>query len=561
MVKRMFALLGKEIKGLHEAAYLLGLFALLSQILGLFRDRLFASYFGPSEILDVYYASFRIPDFLFVIVIALVSSSVLIPFIVKFIDLKDESKIQDFLNSIFSALIIFSLSLSILVFIGAEWILKMLVPDILAGNYGTELIIMTKVLLLQPVLLAISGLFGSIVQSYRKFVIYALSPIVYNFGIIMGIIFLYPRFGVLGLSFGVVIGAVLHFIIQIPFVKKKGNVPIFTTKIDWKSVRDVFFLSIPRTIALTSSQVVQLIFVAIASTMAVGSISIFNLAYNLQAVPLAIIGVSYSLAAFPTLAHYFLNGETENFLSCISRAARHIIFWSIPIMIMFIVLRAQIVRTILGGGEFSWNDTSLVAASLAVFAVSVVAQSLIVLFVRSYYACGETRKPFMIATVSTTITIVLAFIFTALFTSDSAFKGFIESLLRVKGIPGTVVLMLPLSYAIGQLAHLFLLWISFDRTFKKFSDNLWKIIFHSFGSSLIMGYVTFLGLNILDDVFDINTFWGIFSQGFFAGAVGICAGSMVLIFLGNEEFKVVVKTFHSKIWKAKLVVAEADDLT
>lgn len=560
MVKRMFALLGKEIKGLHQAAYLLGAFALFSQILGLVRDRLFASYFGPSEILDAYYASFRIPDFLFVIVIALVSTSVLIPFFVRLIDAKDKKKTQEFLNSIYSALIIFSVTLSLIVFLGAEWILKMLVPDVLAGSYGTELIIMTKVLLLQPILLAMSGLFGSIVQSYRKFIIYAMSPIVYNIGIIVGILVLYPAFGILGLSLGVVFGAFLHFIIQVPFAKKKGITPRFTGKINWKIVKDVFFLSIPRTIALTSSQIVQLVFVSLAATMAVGSISIFNLAYNLQAVPLAIIGVSYSLAAFPTLAHFFSKGEMDKFIDCISRSARHIIFWSIPIMIMFVVLRAQIVRTILGGGEFSWNDTSLVAAALALFAISVVAQGLIVLFVRGYYACGETRKPFMIAVVSTSITIVLAFILVALFEANIDFRYFIEATLRVQNIPGTVVLMLPFAYAIGQLVHVVLLWGSFDKSFKKFSDSLWRIIFHSFGASLIMGYVTFFSLKIFDDVLNLNTFWGIFGQGLFSGIIGIFAGCLVLMMLGNKEFDVVVKTFHSKIWKAKLVVAESEEL-
>lgn len=555
----MFALLGREIKGLHEAAYLLALFAFMSQILGLVRDRLFASYFGPSEILDVYYASFRIPDFLFVVMIALVSTSVLIPFIIKLIDTK-KSELQSFLNSIYSALIIFSIIFALVIFFGAEWLLKIFVPDLLQGNYGHELIVMTQILLLQPIVLALSGLFSSIVQSYKKFVIYALTPIVYNIGIISGVIVFYPSMGMYGLTYGVVLGAVLHLCIQIPFALKKRTMPQFTFHINWKHVKDVFLLSIPRTVALLSGQLVQLVFVSIAATIAVGSISIFNLSYNLQAVPLAIIGVSYSMAAFPTLSHYFAKGDREKFLGYISKAARHIIFWSIPVMILFIVLRAQIVRTILGSGEFSWNDTSLVAAALAVFAVSVVAQSLIVLFVRGYYASGETKKPFLIAFISTIITIILAYVLIDIFQTNLEFKMLVERMLRVEFIPGTVVLMLPLAYAIGQIIQATVLWIVFDRTFDRFSDSLWKVAFHSLGSSLIMGFVAFVSLQFLDDIFDINTFWGIFGQGLIAGLLGIGVGVLVLVGLNNEEIQTVWQTLHKKIWKTKLVAAQSEDL-
>lgn len=558
MVKKVVALLGREIKGLHEAAYLLGTFAFISQILGLFRDRLFASYFGPSEILDVYYASFRIPDLLFVVVIALVSTSVLIPFLVKYISGKE--KMEEFVNSVYSALAIFSVIFAVIIFFFAETLLSWFVPDLLAGSLGDELVVMTKILLLQPILLALSSLFSSILQVYKKFFIYALSPIVYNLGIISGILVFYPMYGIYGLSYGVVLGALLHFAIQIPFVQSKTKLPRLTFSINWQKVGEVFMLSVPRTVALLSNQVVQLVFVAIAATLTVGSISIFNFAYNLQAVPLSIIGVSYSLAAFPTLSKYFSSGDTKSFLSYISKAARHIIFWSIPIMILFIVLRAQVVRTILGSGEFTWDDTRLVAAALAVFAISVVAQSLVVLFVRGYYASGETKRPFIVAVISTAVTIALAYIFVHIFKDGTAFKATVERILRVEGIQGTVVLMLPLAYAVGQLLQATILWVSFDRRFKHFSDSLWKTIFHSLSSSIVMGVVTFVGLQILDDYFDLETFWGIFSQGLFAGILGILAGILTLTLLDNQEIKIVFKTLHRKFWRTKLVAAESEEI-
>src|SRR3972149_427019 len=110
----------------------------------------------------------------------------------------------------------------------------------------------------------------------------------------------------------------------------------------------------------------------------------------MQSVPLAIVGVSYSTALFPTISRLFSEGNRQKFVSEMIIAARHIVFWSIPITVLFIILRAQIVRTILGAGEFSWSNTRLAAAALAIFSISVLAQSLSLLFVRAYYASGRT---------------------------------------------------------------------------------------------------------------------------------------------------------------------------
>ena len=135
---------------------------------------------------------------------------------------------------------------------------------------------------------------------------------------------------------------------------------------------------------------------AIASTLEEGSVSIFNFSYNLQSVPIVIIGVSYSVAAFPSLIKFFSSGNREGFISQIGDAARVIIFWSLPITFLFIVLRAQIVRVLLGSGAFSWSDTRLTAAMLAIFAVSLIAQNLLPLLIRGYYAAGNTRRPLLV---------------------------------------------------------------------------------------------------------------------------------------------------------------------
>ncbi len=163
---------------------------------------------------------------------------------------------------------------------------------------------LSRILLLSPILLGLSNLFGSVTQTFKRFFVCATSPLLYNVGIIIGILYLYPRFGLQGVVWGVILGALMHLGLQVPFVWSEGLLPRFRTP-DWGEVKRVIFLSLPRTFALSVTQIAMIFILGLASLMTVGSIAIFNLAYSLDSVPLSIIGVSYSLAAFPTLARLF----------------------------------------------------------------------------------------------------------------------------------------------------------------------------------------------------------------------------------------------------------------
>lgn len=555
MVRKIIRFLEREIGDLHEAAYLLGAFAFISQVLGFLRDRLLASQFGAGVLLDTYYASFRIPDLLFTLISTLVSLSVLVPFIIKN-ENKTEKERQVFIDTIFTIVTAVSLVLVLIALVLAQPLLTLMFPVIMSGDHAEVLLMMTRVMLLQPIILAFSSFFSSYIQVYRKFFIYALSPILYNVGIILGILVFYPKMGPVGLVLGVIVGALFHLVVQLPTIIEKGLRPKVTTKPDFTVVKDILALSIPRTFALAGSQVAQIVLVILAGLMVSGSISIFTLAFNLQSVPIAIIGISYSLAAFPTLSRLFIDGNMEVFVSHIVKAARHIIFWSIPVMVMFITLRAQIVRTILGTGEFNWNDTRLVAAGLAIFSLSIVGQSLNLLFVRGYYSAGETRKPLIFSLISVVVTIVTALGFIHLFNNNPEFKIAFESLLRLKDVEGVVVLMLPIAFSLGQLVNTVLLWVSFDHYYKWFSDALWKTLLHSVVASLIAGAVTVFGLRELSSIINIETSLGVFLQGLVAGAFGIFVALIFLILVRNEEIKVIWDTLHRKIFKAKFIGGE-----
>lgn len=568
MVKRVFNLLNREFKNINQAAIILGSFTLLSQILGLVRDRSFAHFLGPSATLDVYYAAFKIPDFIFMSVASLASVTVLLPFLVEKLGVQADGELngnsaraKKFLNDTFTVFLLAMVVVSIAAFI----FMPSLVPLVAPGFTGAELhdlIGLSRIMVLSPIFLGLSNLFGSVTQMFKKFFVFALSPLFYNIGIILGVIVFYPMFGLPGLAYGVVLGALMHMLIQFPILAKHDFLPTISWKIKWADLKEMVMLSLPRTIGLSLSTLSLIAIIAIASTIGTGSISIFQLSLNLQNVPLGIIGISYSVAAFPTLARFFSNHNMKDFVSYIALAARQIIFWSLPVMFLFIVLRAQIVRVILGTGAFSWEDTRLTAASLALFAISISAQSLILLFTRGYYAAGNTKRPLYINLISTFLTIVCAFWFVEIFKSSEMVRYFFESLLRIETIAHTEIVMLPLAYSLGAILNAFLLWLYFRIDFKVQSEGgsfLLKSFFQSFAGAFFMGYVAYIFLNVFDNFLDINTFWGILGQGFFAAILGMLSGYLVLKILKNEQINQIEKVFQIKrFWKSTPVIKGSD---
>ncbi len=298
MVKKFFSIFYKEIDGLHEAAYLLAFFAFLSQVLALLRDRVLATSFGVGHTLDIYYSSFEIPDFIFATVGSIVSISVLVPFITERLT-RSNYEAKHFINTIFSFFSLLIVFASMLGFI----FMPFLAPHIFPGIADKSVLIhMARILLLSPIFLGISNFLASITQVGKRFLVYALSPLVYNLGIIFGALFFYPIFGIYGLAYGVILGTIMHLSIQLPFVFKSGLFKAWPFHFDWSLIKNVFLISIPRTITLAMTQITMLALVGMASVMTAGSISIFNFSNNLESVPLSIIGMSYSLAAFPTLS-------------------------------------------------------------------------------------------------------------------------------------------------------------------------------------------------------------------------------------------------------------------
>jgi putative peptidoglycan lipid II flippase len=510
----------------------LAFFTFGSQLFALVRDRLLAYSFGVGEILDMFYAAFRIPDTMYALLASTVSLFVLIPFMER-AERKGEGYLRDFLSNMFSFF-----SIALIVLAGIAYIFTPQIVAFLYKGFSVSMqegsVTMIRILLLQPLFLGVSNLFAAYIQIRGRFLLYAIAPIFYNVGIIIGILYIYPFLGNAGLAWGVVLGAILHLGIQTPFMLQNKMLPRLKAP-DWKKVLEVIRISIPRTVTLSTQQIVFLVMISLASLYAVGSVSSFSFAWNLQTVPLAIIGVSYSVAAFPKLVHFFEKNERKEFKNLIIVATKQIIFWAIPTTVLFIVLRAQIVRLVLGSGEFNWDGTKMTSAVLALFVVSLVAQGIIVLLVRACYAEGKTAVPLVVNVTSGIFTITMACIFLYLAKIDFINISLLAELMRVEGVFSSEVLLIAMAYSIGAIVNMVLLLGYYERRYAPFLRELFGTTWHSFIASILAGYGAYLALNLVTNIVSIDTVVGLFVQAVVAGVVGACVWSVVLVVLGNKD--------------------------
>lgn len=556
MVKRVFKFVYQEVRGLHRAAYVIALFSFGSQILAVIRDRLLAHTFGAGIDLDLYYAAFRIPDLLYVLFASVLSIYVLLPFVNKADQAKDTKGNHDVLSQVFSVFLVLYIAIAAVLAVTAKWYVPYVFPGFLAQQ--ETLIMLMQILLLQPFLLGLSNLCGVVTQMNHRFVLYAISPLLYNLGIIFGIAALYPTLGLLGLVIGVVIGALGHLLIQLPFVIGSQYKFSLTSHINWVLLKDILYVSVPRALTLSVNQIVLLVLIGMASVMAVGSVSVFQFAFNLQSVPLAIIGMSYSVAAFPTLSNLFAKNDFSGFNRQLLTALRHIIFWSVPIIGLVTVLRAHIVRVLLGSGEFDWGDTRLTAAMLAIFVVSLVAQSILLLLIRSFYAGGKTMIPLLVAVGSGAASIVLAFVFQNWYLTHESFQVMVNGLFRLTDVLGAEVLMLGLAFIVGQFLQLVILLAVSMKLFKICYKPLCTLFVQATVAAIAGGVSAYATLVFIVDGVNQDTFIGILLQGATAGVMGVIAVIITYLAFGSAELHEIYKSFHTRIFKTDVIAVQSE---
>lgn len=520
MIRR---LISKQINSITIAAILIATSSLISRFLGIFRDRILASEFGASPTLDVYYAAFRIPDLLFNLLVLGALSAGFIPIFTclikdpkcKLKTLFNSSANEEAWNLVNNILNIIILVLAVLSLAGIIFAPQL--TRLIAPGFSPEMQKMTadlsRIMFLSPIFLGISSVLGGILQSFRRFFVYSLSPIMYNIGIIIGALYLVPRFGIYGLAWGVVLGAFLHMLIQIPSAFGLGYRYRLKINIRNGNIRQIGRMMIPRTMSLAISQINLLVITIIASTLAGGSLAIFNFANNLQSFPIGIFGISYAVAAFPALSRVAFN--TKKLVYNFSSTIRQILFFIVPSTVLLITLKAQIIRVILGAGEFDWTATLLTIKCLEFFAISLFAQATMPLLIRVFYARHNSKTPFAIGIISAMINVLLALL-----------------LSRHQGVSGLV-----LAFSIANIFNFFILWIALRIELNNLDEkriilSVSKFIVASFACGLVIQGTKY----VIEPLLNMDKLWGVLTQGLTAGIFGMITYLAFCSLLKSEEF-------------------------
>ncbi|MBD3281889.1 murein biosynthesis integral membrane protein MurJ [Candidatus Uhrbacteria bacterium] len=532
MLKLLKKIWKVESPNITSAALLLGLASLASRLVGLIRDRMLASSFGAGDALDAYYAAFRLPDFFYQLIILGAITAGFIPVFTEYLQRKGDEQAKALAAKVFSTIMLVLVAVCIAFAIFADFLVPYTVPGF-TGAKLQETINLARILLISTILLGMSAVMGGILQSMRRFVAFAFAPVLYNLGIISGIIFLVPLFGVAGVAWGVVIGAFFHLAVQaivaLPLGMGRPQIPAFKDK----GVLQIIKLTVPRVGALAAMQINLIVLIAFASSLKSGSVAIFNLANNLQFVPIGLIGISFAVASLPAFSKLVAEGDMQGLRQSFLATTRKVFFLIIPATAITLLLRAQIVRILYGAGEFGWDATIRTADVLAMFALSLIAQSAAPVLTRVFYALKDSKTPFIVAAISMTLNIVIAYFFKDLY-----------------GVTG-----LAAAFSIGAFTQFGLLWYLLRKRLgghlegKELTISLSKTIL----ASLALFGFGWLARQYVGTIFPLRTFLQVASQAVAATIVGVAAFCTLATLLNVQEFHEFLSAMKSKLLrKAKI---------
>ncbi len=422
-----------------------------SQLVGLVKARLLISHFFGSAAasLDVYYAALVIPDTIFQLLVIGALSAAFIPTFTKYLA-QNESAAWKMAASTINLVLVVLVVICTGVFVLATPLSRLIAP----GFTASQIVVMSnllRIMLAAQLFFSVSGFLTGIIQSHQRFLVPALAPVAYNLGIIGGIMFLAPRFGIMGPAMGMVIGAALHMLVQLPLALKLGFrfLPVFSLNLP--GVREVARLMPPRALALGIDQIEQFVAVTIASLLAAGSLSLLNVARLLYTIPTLLFGSTIGQAALPALSQISTTKQPEEFRHTLSAAFHQVAFLALPVSVLLIVLRIPIIRIAFGAKTFPWSATLLAGKTLGVLAVSASFYAVMQLIIRGFYALHDTKTPLYVG--------LVAAIFDALF-SIVAVWGFnlgivgIALALTTTAILETVILAVLLYTKISSAGYL-----------------------------------------------------------------------------------------------------------
>jgi putative peptidoglycan lipid II flippase len=520
-----------------KATILIASFSILSKLLGAVRQAVFAHAFGAGVESDIYVAAFRVPDLLFNLLILGTLSVAFIPVFVDYLA-KGRKEAFQVASTIFNLTLILMAVVALLGMFFSPLLVKIIVPGF-SRDEQAKTALMTQIMLLSPLFFSLSSVLTSVLQSFKRFVLAAIAPLFYNFSVIIGIVYLYPRFGLKGVAWGVVLGAFLHFAIQFPATFRLGLRPFEYLRLSDPGVRKIGKLFFPRIFGVELGQIALLVASVIGSFAGAGSLAVFYFAYDLETVPLGVFAISFAIAAFPTMAELYGRKDKEAFKTFFSQTVVQVLFLMIPISVLTLLLRAQIVRLILGAGSnthFTFSDTKLTAQAMGFFALSLFAQSLVPLLARGFYALQNTIIPVLAGFVAAVVDIVLSIIFTRLWGPTS----------------------MALAFSIGITVQMIILFAILHRRLHGLRDDFLllrtiKICI----ASIVMGIMTFITLYAVAPFVNMSTYLGVATQTMAAGLVATLSYFLAGLAIKLPETKGLLSILQSWFGKFSKPVTAA----
>lgn len=469
-------------KSIFSSAILLSFMIVLTSLSGFLRYRILAGYFNIEE-LDIFFASFRIPDIIFEILITGALTSTFIPIYVKYKANKEElsKNISSIINLIFLALTVFIIIVSLFL----DKIIPVLTP-------GYDLIKMEKIVSLSRLLLlgqlpffVLGNFLTGIGQANKTFFLSALAPIVYNLAIILTTIFLYPTLFLLAPIWGVIIGAFFLFVVQIPLFFNADFTYQFILK-KTQGLTEFIRMVIPRAFTVIVAQIDATIDLTLTTFLGSGAYTVFYLAQHLQLLPVSVIGIAFGQASLPYLTEMYQEKKIDEFKKIISDSILNLFYLTIPIALFFIFARTPLVRLFFGGQKFDWEATVSTAVTLSYFSISLPFHGSYYFLTRCFYSMHDSRTPFYVSIFSILINTLL-----------SLFSIFIFHL---------PVWSLAISFSVSMIINSSVLFIILSSRLSGFGlKSTFVEIGKMFFSAFLSSFISYFSMKFLDGlIFDTS---------------------------------------------------------
>ena len=390
---------------LPRGALVLSVLTFGSYGMGLVRDRIFARTYGAGAALDAYNAAFVLPELLFDVFIAAGLAAPFVPIFLK-LDSEDDGAAGRFARTILTLAFVTMGAAALILFISAPLTVDFIAPGFQSPDQRQLYTDLFRVMCVTPLIFATSIVLGEILVGRQRFLFYGLAPLLYNGGIVLGTLFLHDAIGIFGAAVGAVIGALLHLGIRVVGILRTDIRLRPELDLRMPAVREFLRLMVPRMAGAPIEPLTFQFFTRVASQFVEGSISSLSFARNFQSVPVSLIGVSFSLAAFPGLSRAAGRGDRDEFVRILRTNVLTIAVLTVGAGLGLFLVGKLAIELLLGGGAFDAADVDRTAAVLAVFCLSVPLESLTYPLARAIYATRNTILPVSASVAGLVVTIV-----------------------------------------------------------------------------------------------------------------------------------------------------------